>query len=143
MATTIAPGKRSSKALSKYLALIQDFPLRPIRTDREMNAATNILDRLFASPKLSRDEEDYVQVLAGLVERYEEEHDPIDVSNITPVEMLKHLMEENDMTSADLANLLDIGPSAVSMIFSGKREISKANAKTLAERFSVNVSVFI
>lgn len=140
---TIAPKKRSSNVPSKYLALIHDFPLRPIRTARELNAATEILDRLFASPRLSREEQDYVQVLAGLVERYEEGRDPVDVSNVTPVEMLKHLMEENDMKPADLANLLDIGPSAVSMIFSGKREISKANAKTLAERFIVNVSVFI
>ncbi|MGB7158861.1 MAG: helix-turn-helix domain-containing protein [Tepidisphaeraceae bacterium] len=139
----VATKSIATRGMTKYLALVKRFPLRPIRTARELDAATAILDRMFGAAGLSREEDDYVQVLAGLVEKYEDEHDPVDLSNVTPAELLRHLMDENDMKSADLAELLEVGASAVSMILSGKREISKANAKRLAERFKADVSLFL
>ena len=57
----------------------------------------------------------------------------------SPAEMLEFLMEENGLKPADLP----IPASRVSEILAGKRDISKAQAIALAERFKVSPAVFI
>src|SRR5687768_7155404 len=99
----VAMKSKTPRGMAKYLALVQQFPLRPIRSTRDLDAATEILDRMFAAPGLSREEDDYVQVLAGLVEKYEQEQDDFEVSDASPKDVLRHLMEENEMKPADLA----------------------------------------
>jgi HTH-type transcriptional regulator/antitoxin HigA len=125
-----------------YLAMIRRFPLRPIRNDAECEEATKILDKDFPHDGMDPDKEDYILVLAGLVADYEEKHHPVSTSDVTPLDMLKHLMEENDMTTADLGRLLG-NSGLASMILHGKRDISKTNAKILAKRFGLNPGVFI
>jgi len=125
-----------------YLDMIRRFPLRPIRDAAECAAATKILDKDFPHDGMDSGKEDYILVLAGLVADYEERWHPVDVSGVTPLVMLKHLMEENDMSTADLGRVLG-NSGLASMIVHGKRGISKANAKILGKRFGVNPGVFI
>jgi HTH-type transcriptional regulator/antitoxin HigA len=125
-----------------YLEMIHRFPLRPIRNDAECEEATRILDKHFAQDFVGSGLEDYVMVLAGLVADYEDKHHPVDTSHITPLGMLKHLMAENNMTTADLGRLLG-NSGLASMILHGKRAISKANAKVLGKRFGLNPGAFI
>jgi len=125
-----------------YLAMIRRFPLRPIRSDAECREATKILDRYFPRGDLDRGTADYIEVLADLVADYEESRHPVDTAHVTPVDLLKHLMEANDMTTADLGRLLG-NSGLASMILHGKRSISKAKAKILGDRFGLDVGVFI
>jgi HTH-type transcriptional regulator/antitoxin HigA len=122
--------------------MIRQFPLRPIRNDAECDAATAILDKHIAIDFTDQGMEDYIIVLANLVADYEEKHHPVHVPDIKPLQRLKYLMSENDMTTADLGRL--IGNSGLaSMILHGKRAISKANAKILGKRFGLNPGAFI
>ena len=57
----------------------------------------------------------------------------------SPAEMLKFLMEENRLAPGDLP----LPASRVSEILSGKREVSKDQAKALAARFGVSPALFI
>jgi HTH-type transcriptional regulator/antitoxin HigA len=125
-----------------YLAMIRRFPLRPIRNDAECEEATRILDKYFIRDDLDHGTADYVEVLAGLVADYEDKHHPVDTGHITPLAMLKHLMSENNMSTADLGRLLG-NSGLASMILHGKRGISKANAKILGKRFGLNPGAFI
>ncbi len=60
----------------------------------------------------------------------------------SPLEVLLHLMEKNEIKQADLVG--KVGSSGVvSEIINGKRGISKAQAKALGEIFHVSPSVFI
>ena len=61
----------------KYLDLVRHFPLRPIRSERDLDRAAKVIDSLVDRPSLSFDEKDYLNVLSDLVEAYEEEHYPI------------------------------------------------------------------
>jgi HTH-type transcriptional regulator / antitoxin HigA len=133
---------RKKVAADSYMAMIRLFPLRPIRNDAECEAATAILDKYFIRHTQDSGMEDYVLVLAGLVADYEEKYHPVDTSKVTPLGMLKSLMEANDMTTADLGRLLG-NSGLASMILHGKRAISKANAKVLGKRFGLNPGVFI
>jgi HTH-type transcriptional regulator / antitoxin HigA len=64
------------RAGEKYLALVRDFPLRPIRTEKENEQTNEVVSDLGSRP-LATDERDYLAVLVGLVEKFEEEHDPM------------------------------------------------------------------
>ena len=76
------PGNRAAKSRSKtqvaapggvdraYLTLIRRFPLRPIRTDTELAAASEMIDELTVRDDLGSTEADYLDVLGDLVEKY-------------------------------------------------------------------------
>ena len=53
-----------------------------------------------------------------------------------------HLIEENNLRQADLVGILG-SRGVVSEVVNGKRQISKNQAKALAEFFQVDVGVFI
>ena len=52
-------------------------------------------------------------------------------------------MQARDVNQADLAKLLKIGPSAVSMILSGARPITADHARNLAKYFGLNPGAFL
>jgi HTH-type transcriptional regulator/antitoxin HigA len=57
----------------------------------------------------------------------------------TPAEMLEFLMEQNQLAAADLP----LPANRVSEILSGKRDVSKEQAKRLAAFFHVSPAAFI
>lgn len=90
---------------------------------------------------LSPEESRLFALLANLLEDYENRVLPA-LENSSPVETLKFLMEENNLTQMDLINVFG-SQSIVSEILNGKRRISKTHARKLAERFSVSTDLFI
>lgn len=137
--------KRMKNTTDDYLELVRDFPLRPIRSEREYGRAIKVLSKLIAradEPGLSAGENDYADALGCFIDAYEQVHYQID-SKLTPVEALKHLMSETGMNTADLGKLLGSGTGHASLILNGKRELSKANIRKLAEHFKLSASLFI
>jgi len=114
---------------------------RPIRDDTELQNVTEIVDRLALLDPLSRDQADYLEILTTLVEFYEREHHDIDVSHVTSLELLKHLLDENGMNGSDLGRLLGNRPLG-SAILRGRRRRNKAHVKALSNRFCVDASLF-
>lgn len=74
------------------------------------------------------------------MEAYERDH--VDIPPVSGVEALRHLMEENGLTQADLADLFG-GKSVVSEVLSGKRTLSKSHVRKLSERFGLPADVFL
>ena len=60
-----------------------------------------MIDRLLARGGLARDEEDYLDVLSDLVEKYEDQHDPI--QPVSGLDALRHLVESSGKTQATVA----------------------------------------
>ena len=60
-----------------------------------------------------------------------------EAADMTPVELLRSLMDEHDMSESDLGRLLGYR-SLGHRILSGERELSKAHIRTLAKHFSLN-----
>ncbi|MGA3068216.1 MAG: hypothetical protein ABSF29_15335, partial [Tepidisphaeraceae bacterium] len=61
-----------------YLALMAEFPLRPIRNGGEYDRAVKIVHRLaLREDKLDTGEEAYLEVLEALTERYDHDNSPI------------------------------------------------------------------
>jgi HTH-type transcriptional regulator / antitoxin HigA len=91
---------------------------------------------------MNRDQEDYFEAIATFVEKYEAERHAIGGATMTPVELVRSLMEEHGMTESDLGRLLG-DRSLGHRILSGQRELSKAHIRALATHFSLNPAALL
>lgn len=112
-----------------------------IKTARDYKRATAVIQQLL--DEVGENEKhplaEVLDYLANQVVVYEAEH--VSIPEASPREVLHFLMEQHGLTQTDLA---DCAPqSRISEILSGKREISKEIAKALANKFAVNVGVFV
>lgn len=74
-----------------------------------------------------------------LVEKYEEEHHQI--ASASPVEVLRELMEANDLRQKDLTR--EFGTeSVVSEVLNGKRKLNKDHIEKLSKRFHISPAAF-
>jgi len=128
--------------MPRYAELTKEFALRPIRTERQLDRAARVALRLAALPRLTRDAEDYLEVLDHLIETYEAQHHPVE-TDAKPVDLLQFLIEENGLTLSQLAIETGINVSTLSEILHGKRELNVQHIARLAARFRVEPGLFI
>ncbi len=108
------------------------FPLRPIRTEEELDRAIEVINELLDRDRLSDDEEDYLDVLGDLVEKYEKKHHPI--APVSDAEMLAFLIESSGRTQAEVAAESGIAESTISEVLAGKRRLNRRHIEALAAR---------
>ena len=134
---------QKAKPDARYLDLIREFPLRPIRNQRVLDRAMKIAGSLatYDEGTLLPGEQDYLDTLTVLIEDFQRRH-PIDMPDVSPLAMLKHLMEQHDMNISDLGRIIG-SQSNASLILSGKREISKRVMRLLSQHFGVEPAVFV
>ena len=126
---------------SHFKALSSIIPLHPISSERDYDKAVATLNQLLDAG--AADEKhplaDLVNTLGTLIGEYDNAHYP--VQDMSPLAMLRFLMDQNQLTQS---NLPEIGTQGVvSEILSGKRELNVRQIKALAERFHVAPSVFV
>lgn len=125
-----------------YADLVVKVLPTAIQSDEEYEIMLANINELMSKGemRLSPEEERLLETLAILVESYEDEHYPM--PELSPNDFLKCLMEEREVRQSDLLSVF--GSSGVaSEVVNGKRSISKAQAKKLAEFFKVSVELFI
>ena len=125
---------------ARYARLLANTLPRPIRTEMENRRMTELLLKLDEREDLSPEEEQLAEMLTILIEDFEAKHYPL--PPVAPREALKELMEERGLRHSDIWPVLG-NKGATSEILNGKRSISKAQAKKLAEFFRVPVELFI
>ncbi|MBV9504089.1 MAG: transcriptional regulator [Acidobacteriia bacterium] len=125
----------------KYQNLLIDALPVVIRTEAEYRRLLKIAGELMKKPEQEITEEEgrLLELLSILIETYEDREHPLPKGE--PHKMLAHLLEEHNMKPSDLWPILP--KSRVSEILSGRRGISKAQAKQLAERFRVPADLFL
>lgn len=133
-------GSPDKNAGGRWLELAAEFPLRPIRSDAELQRAIAMIDRLIDIGSPAREEEDYRDVLAGLIADYEDEHEPDDVS---PAAMLRHLIDSRGITQAEAARRTGLSDATISHILVGHRPPSRKAIAALAAYFKVDPAVFL
>lgn len=112
-----------------------------IHNDKELEAYTEALFNLTALENPTSDEEDAIELLTLLVQRYEAEHYPVPASP-DPVSVVRYLIKKGNLTQRDL--IPEFGSeSAVSMFLSGDRNLSLEQVKKLSARFKLSADVFI
>jgi HTH-type transcriptional regulator/antitoxin HigA len=124
-----------------YLALIRRFPLRPIRTDDELDAASAIIDELTDRDDLSPTEADFLDVLGDLVEKYEDQN--VEMPHVSDAEMLRSLMDENGVSQADVVRGAGISKTVLSLVLNGKRDLTLEHIEALSKYFGVSPAAFL
>jgi len=125
---------------ARYLELVRQFPLRPIRSDEELDEAVRMIDGLLSRRDLEPEEKDYLEVLGDLVERYETDAHPM--TPVSDAEMLRHLLEAKGVGRAELCAVTGIAESTISGVLKGKRSLNRDHIGKLARYFKVPPDVF-
>ena len=133
-------GSVYGKGRDRYLDLIHQFPLRPIRSDEELDDAIRVIDSLIDQDGLTKAEQDYLDVLGDLVEVYEAETIPNKPA--TDAERLQFLIETKGVSQAGVAKGTGIAVSTVSEVLSGKRKLNRRQIGKLVKYFHVGPGVF-
>ncbi|MBU4399439.1 MAG: helix-turn-helix domain-containing protein [Planctomycetes bacterium] len=128
------------KVKDLYFDLVRRFPLRPIRSDKELDEAVQMVDSLLDRRDLAPEEEDYLEVLGDLIERYESEAHPM--PPLSDAEMLRHLIEAKGVFQTELSGATGIADSTISEILKGKRSLNRNHIGKLARYFNVSPEVF-
>lgn len=107
--------------------------IKVIKTEEDYNQALKRLEEIFHAPADS-EEGDEAEILSILIEKYEDEHYPIEAPD--PIEAIKFRMEQMGMDNKDLAEIIGY-KSRVSEIFSGKRKLSLKMIRNLHEKLNI------
>ena len=126
----------------KYTRLANRVVVKAIETEEEYDRMVAAVERLMdkGEAHLSAEESALLETLAILVQAYDERRNPS--PSVAPNESLAYLMETSGRTARDLLPIFGTR-GRVSEVLSGKRSISKQQAKKLASLFKVTVDLFI
>ena len=126
---------------SHFQALSSVVPLRPIRTGVDYEKAVTALNRLLDAGAANEQHPlaDLVNTLGTLIGEYDDVHYP--AQEVSPLAMLRFLVDENSLTQSDLPEAGSQG--VVSEVLNGKRELNARQIKALSARFHVSPSVFV
>src|SRR2546428_11434609 len=126
----------------KYAQLLAHALPKAIETDEENERALELVDQLMFSGEdnLTIEEATLLNLLVGLIEKFEAEHYRLNAS--TPRGVLLELMEARNVQPRDLWEIFG-SKGTTSEVLSGKRGISKTHARALAEYFNVSADLFI
>jgi len=125
----------------RYAGLLARSLPRVIETEKQhARMLTDVEHLMRKGGNRSPEEDALLELMVVLIENFEEKHYRIPEAN--PQDMLEHLLQERGLRPSDLWPVLG-SKSRVSEILSGKRSISKDQAKKLAAFFKVPVNLFI
>ena len=128
---------------NRFSDLVGLMPPQAILDEVHHKNTLDMIDRLMAGGKLTKGQSLYLETLVQLVHVYESTHFNIDTSNISGLDSLEHLLNENSMNASDLARLLGVHVSMGSKILKGERSLTVDHLKKLAKRFRVRPDLFI
>lgn len=128
-------------ATVSYPELLRQAQPQIIDDDRSHQRALRTVDRLMQKRRLTAPERKLLDLLAKLIDDYEESIYP--TPEVSPAAMLAHLLDAKQSTQAELARQTGVSRSTISEVLNGKRAISLENAFKLGEYFHVEPSLFL
>jgi HTH-type transcriptional regulator / antitoxin HigA len=111
-----------------------------IHSDEALAEYTVQLFDLTAKSETTPDEDEAIELLTLLIERYEAERFPMPPA-ADAVTVLRFLMESHGLSQKDLIPEFGV-ESTVSLVLSGKRQMNRDHIERLSERFHVSPAVF-
>lgn len=124
----------------KYLNLLCSITPKKIESEEQYDEYLLLVEPLLFATSRTEEDEMVAHILVLLIKEYEEKHYPIPEPK--PLDLLLHLMEAGNLKQKDLVGTLG-SRGVVSEVINGKREITKAQAKKLGERFGISYKDFL
>ncbi len=128
-----------STALANPTEMIRAGVPRLIYTDEELAQYTEALFELTGKAERSPEDEEAIELLTVLIDRYESERYPMPEGK--PADVLRFLLDQNGLSQRDVAGEMG-GESIVSLFLAGKRQLNREHIARLSRRFGVSPAVF-
>ncbi len=113
--------------------------IKPIRSDKDYEAALAEVERLWGA-RSGTPRGDRLDVLATLVEAYEDKHFPMDQAD--PIEAIRFRMEQQGLTRKDLGEMIGTR-TRVAEVLARKRGLSIAMIRRLHAKLGIPAEVLI
>ncbi|WP_310556146.1 transcriptional regulator [Flavobacterium sp.] len=113
--------------------------ISPIKTETDYNEALKKFEILFDA-SIGTPEGDEAEILAILIDEYENKHFPIDTPD--PIEAIKIRMEELNLKGIDLIDSIG-GESTVSAILNKRRKLTIEMIRNLTIKLNLSAGVLI
>ena len=114
--------------------------ITPIKNEAELDRALARVDELFDHDEPGTPEADELEVLLLLIRGYENKH--WQMRDPTPLEAIRFIMEQNNLTQQDLVPYLG-SRSRVSEILSGKRSLSLSMIRRLSDGLDIPLKYLV
>jgi HTH-type transcriptional regulator/antitoxin HigA len=124
----------------KYGRLLSKALPAAIESEGERQRAHRMVRDLMNETRRTAEQHELLKLLATLIQEYEQRTH--DIPRMRPHEILRAIMEEAGLRQRDLLDVFG-SRSIVSEVLSGKRGITKPQARALAARFKVSPNAFI
>lgn len=109
-----------------------------IKNRKQYDEYCNILEKL-----ISKDDDkfsDEIDLLTILIEKWDDEHNSFE--EVDPIELLKSLMESNNLKAKDLVEILDLSKGTISKILNYQKGLSKETIRKLSNYFNISQEAF-
>ena len=133
----------SITALPKdYTGLCQHYVPRPLHDAAAYAAARQAIEPLLGfENRLSADQVDYLEAVSSFIEAYDRAR--VTWPKGTPLDTLKFLLEQHEMSAADLSRILGSDRSLGPKLLRGERRLTVDHIHTLTRRFNVEPGVLL
>ncbi len=116
--------------------------IRPLRNEADYRLALKEIEPFFDNPPPEGDPaRDFMDAMISIIEAYERRHFPL-LDNATAVDALRFTMEQNDLTSKDLAPCMG-SVETVEKVLSGERPLTLSMIRRLHKVFDIPAKYLI
>jgi antitoxin component HigA of HigAB toxin-antitoxin module len=137
------PSTANANVADTYMELINEFPLRRLRSAADYSKAKKLVLRL-STLDANRGAADYLDVLVDLISDYEKRAKFLaESATVSAAELVRHRIEERNMSVSSLARLVGMPQSNLSEMLSGKRDWSKTAIRGLSAHLNIRMERFI
>jgi HTH-type transcriptional regulator / antitoxin HigA len=113
----------------------------PIHSDTDADRVRAEVQALVRTYPQSAGQEEYLSLLSQLLTAWESE--TVSPPSIPGVEVLRSLLEDNELTQSALVGPVFASPGIVSEILSGKRRLTLGHIRKLATFFHTSPAIFL
>ncbi len=123
----------------KYAGLLAQTLPHVIHSEQDSERWITALEALDSRGDSNLEEKWLAELLTLLIEDFEEKAYSLPAAS--PVDTVRHLMEENGLRQADMLDVFGTA-SIASEVLNGKRSLAKSHIERLSRKFKVSPAVF-
>ena len=139
---TIASSESFAALPEDYTGLCQRYVPRPLHDTADYAAARQAIEPFLGfENRLNADQVDYLEAVSSFIEAYDRAR--VKWPKGTPLDTLKFLLEQHDLSAADLSRVLGSDRSLGPKLLRGERRLTVDHIRTLARRFNVEPGVLL
>ena len=125
-----------------YASLCRVLLPRPIRDSVDYRNVSEITDAMVLwHDDFTPDQRDYFEMLCSLLQEYDSA--TVKWPKMAGLDLLKHLMNAQEMSAAGLSRILGTSRNLGAMILRGERKLTVEHIRELSTHFKVSPELFI